>query len=591
MVLQQKYLYFFLCCFSTIFTFDIVYQKVEHNKESGELTITASYNAKEFILADSLHCMVTPYNQTATIIFVERLGEIYSIEKKSFLNVLHGQGTLQFVLKNFVEQITACTITYSTFDPQTNMLETNKKIVFSPDPINQYLVKEETPEPMISSKEISQPIPIEQKGLLDKNNIPSTLAIKEKNFIEKITDKAKNFNLFIVALITFFLGLLMSFTPCIYPMIPITISILGIDQQPTNQKILSATLYVFGIAITFSILGLFAASGKLFFGALFSKQWFVLLFAALFTFMTLNMLGIIDSLSFLKTQIDLPDWIQNHPALPFFYGIFSGTITSPCISPGLFAVLTIVADKGNLFIGWFWLFTFGLGLGLPLWLIAVLFNQINIFPQSGAWMVQLKEIIGFLLLFTLYFQIYQLNHFWATFFILLLLFVFLIKKYMSFEQIPSEQKYWFFSFSIFIAFYISCFFIYQLFLEYQSIHKAPLIQWVYDIETAKVFAAKEQKIILIDFTADWCSSCKVIEKKIFEDEKIISSIKNKVIFCKIDCTKEKKTTVELMQKHNISGLPTILLLSPNNENHELKRYTSAITEKEKNILINEINTL
>lgn len=588
-MIKEKNINFYLLLFFKIFLFhnSIIFglemkcEKIEQNKESGELVITVLYETSEYILANTMHCTINSnmkfvVPQKANIIFVERLGEIYLPHEKESLSVLHGSGTIQLVLPLFKDQIDNFLVEYSSFNSLKNLIEPGKSIFIKINPINEK-VDEATflENNQVNAIKLDNLI-IENEGkqlenIKNSSSVKKEPIKKEVTVFERITDFASEFNFFWVAIITFLLGFLMSFTPCIYPMIPITIGILGIEEEPLSRRMLLAGLYVLGIAITFSLFGVLAASGKLFFGSLFTKPWFIILVSVFMTFMTLQMLGIIESTVFFKENFRMPARLQNSILLPFFYGVFSGTITSPCVSPGLFAVLTMVSNQGNLLIGWLWLFTFGIGLGLPLWIIAVLVNKVTLFPKSGMWMVDLKEIIGIILLFVLYSYLKVLSLFWSLFIIFFILFFFLSKKY--FDQ-NINNKYWFCSWSVLVAFCALSFFSYTAYHIYIVESNKYKIDWVASLEEAKKISMKNNKLILVDFTADWCSYCKVVDKKVFNDKNKIKLLDSFVIFCKIDCTKNSLESDLLLEKYSVSGLPTILILDTNLE--ELKRYSSDI---------------
>lgn len=419
-----------------------------------------------------------------------------------------------------------------------------------------------------------------------ENKINSQKAWYSYNITHFLMNMLTKQNNIIVLFFIFLLGILMSLTPCIYPMIPITISILGIDKKKAKERLLAGILYALGIALTFSILGLLAATGKIIFGNLLANHVFITIITIILFFMTINMMGIIQSFFNINTQIKIPDCIQNSKILPFLYGIFSGTITSPCVSPGLFGLLTLVSQQNNIFIGWLWLFIFGLGLASPLVLISLLTNTAWKLPGSGTWMNTLKEFLGIILLFILHKNISMISNFFiATIIILFIFLIFLIKKIYITKTL---------SFSTIIA--VILFGTLLTIITQQNIIKKNSElnfineYWQTNFEQAMNTAKNHDKLLLVDFSADWCTICKNVEKELLYKKSFIEGIKKICILCKVDCTKPDQKTKYLLKKYNIQGLPSIFLINPQKETI-LEQYHGDILSIKEKKLINKIESL
>lgn len=546
--------FFFLCLhgleFSNIRTY--------FNKEKDVLEIKANYTTTELIIKDSLYVESTE-EEIVRIETENQCQEMYSHSDKKYISVLPFDGEIKILIKERREEaitLKEIPISYKAFHTKNNKVE--KKCS---------LIKITNKEGWSKKNSISPSCEMtETINTKTDSKTPPPLNEKKEISIEKMLIYAKDFNFIFVAFLVLILGIIMSFTPCIYPMIPITIAILGIDKQPIIKRIISASLYVCGIAVTFSLLGLLASSGQLVFGSLFQNSWFVGILIIFLTLMILNMLDI-SNISFISFNIQnkIPENIQKSNFLPFFYGIFSGAISSPCVSPGLFALLTLVAEQGNLYIGWLWLFCFGIGLGLPLWLVAVLFGSENFFLKSGMWMIEIKEIFALLLLLLIYKHSYFLFGSYNIFYILLLFLLFCFKKYKE----NTKKSYWFCSWSVLVSFIIVGILLFNSYKKEKEKNilekKAETmlkINWLKNIEIATQKAKEKAKILLIDFTADWCTACKILNKKLFENSDFIDEFSDKFIFCKIDCTNNSPEKEEIIKKFSIYGLPTILLITP-----------------------------
>jgi len=225
-------------------------------------------------------------------------------------------------------------------------------------------------------------------------------------------------------LLVFLLGLLLSLTPCIYPMIPITIGILQAQARKSMARnILTALLYTLGLATTFAILGLLAAFAGQRIGNLMVNPWVIGLVVVLLIYVAFSLFDVYELYipRFLKTNGKI---YSGSLLSAFIFGMISGTVASPCISPGLILILTIVANLQNLILGFVLLFFFGFGLSLPLLLIGISSTTLAFLPQAGEWMVEIKHLFGFILFgMCLYFLNYILP--WHILLWFIALFVFL----------------------------------------------------------------------------------------------------------------------------------------------------------------------
>ena len=194
-------------------------------------------------------------------------------------------------------------------------------------------------------------------------------------------------------------GILISFTPCIYPVIPVTVASIGAHGRVSKKKSFFLSLvYVFGISLTYSGLGAAAAlQGKLF-GQIQTNPWTYIVVANIFIFMGLSMLGIfvlpVRTPGFLTRVKPREKGILSI----FFVGIVSGLIMGPCTVPVFAALLGYVATTQNILLGMGLLFTFAFGMGTPLILIGTFTSLLTSMPKSGAWMVGVTHVSGWILL-------------------------------------------------------------------------------------------------------------------------------------------------------------------------------------------------
>lgn len=380
-------------------------------------------------------------------------------------------------------------------------------------------------------------------------------------------------------LFAFLLGLLLSLTPCIYPMIPITIGILHSQgQKSLLHNFLGSCCYAFGMSTMFACLGLLAAFAGASFGSLLSQPIFVLVLVAFIGYMSLTMIGIID--------LKIPSFLQRstnmntsmHPFLSaYLFGLISGSVASPCVSPGLALLLTIVATMGNIFAGFLLLFCFGIGLSTPLIVIGTFSSSLNMIPRAGAWMVEIKKALGFVMLATC---LYYLNNILPS-----LVMNCIITAYLLFSGLfyildaqkdfnPNSK-----TLKSFLGILLLAFSVLMGFKTYDQMNaKNQQVQqgvvWTQDYAQALQTARNENKLMLLDFWANHCTICKAIDKKIFQKDIVFQSLQDKIVFVKIDCTSNSNAQANMLKNlFKVFAQPTILLINPQTQ-EIIKKWSS-----------------
>lgn len=215
-------------------------------------------------------------------------------------------------------------------------------------------------------------------------------------------------------LLCFVAGVFSSLTPCIYPLIPVTVSVLGSRQASTRLRALGLSLaYVFGIAATYAALGLVAAFTGSLFGSVSSNPYVLIGVGVFIAALSLNMLD----------ALPLPmQWLnglsgagaKREPSLlaNFVYGLTFGLIASPCTAPPLAAILTWVSSTHNLMLGPLYLFAFALGMGSLLVILGTFSSFMARLPRSGQWMVVIKKTMGYLMLIMAGYFVFQAGQQW-----------------------------------------------------------------------------------------------------------------------------------------------------------------------------------
>jgi thiol:disulfide interchange protein DsbD len=383
------------------------------------------------------------------------------------------------------------------------------------------------------------------------------------------------------------LGLLMSFTPCIYPMIPITI---GIMQGQANKSILTSFLhalsYSVGIATTFALLGLLAALSGTIFGMLLTNPFVVLLIVAMLVYLALSMFGLYE--------IKIPSFLQErnrkHSSSflsSFAFGALSGTVASPCLSPGLALVLCIVASLGNAFLGFLLLFSFGIGLSIPLLIIGTFSSSLNLLPRAGTWMVEVKKIFGFLLLGM---SFYYLKNILPFNLLLWLVAIFCAISGIYYLLSGSDREARFikrFKIIVGILFLTSAIHLgFQAYgLHYQDEYASDSF-WITNYQEACQKASEERKNLFLDFWAPSCSICTAIDKTLLKDKDVRAALEN-FVPTKLELVMTDETIMELKNKFNIIGLPTFIVFNPR-KNKVVKKWGGELYNTKKEAFIEEL---
>lgn len=196
-------------------------------------------------------------------------------------------------------------------------------------------------------------------------------------------------------------GLLTSFTPCVYPMIPITAGLLGgagAAGRSARARVGMTALYVLGVALVYATLGLLAGLTGSLFGSVSTNKWALLVMANLLLVSGLALLDVFT----IRASSGLLAWASRfgaeRPYGAFMMGATSGLVAAPCGAPAFAAVLTFVAATGSAVLGFAYLLAFSLGMTAVLAGVGVFAGTVAALPRSGAWLVWLKRAGGLLLL-------------------------------------------------------------------------------------------------------------------------------------------------------------------------------------------------
>jgi len=369
----------------------------------------------------------------------------------------------------------------------------------------------------------------------------------------------------------FLLGLGLAFTPCVLPMLPLLSAIvIGQNQRPNMWRAFALSfVYVQGMALTYTLLGLIVAAIGLPFQVALQHPYVMIGLSIIFVLLALSMFGVftLQLPSSLQTKLSLLSQQQKAGAFGgvFLMGMIAGLVASPCTSAPLSGALLYVAQSGDLFTGAITLYLLALGMGVPLILITLFGNKI--LPKSGMWMETVKKLFGFVMLALPVFLISRiLPDEWAPRLWAMLGTAFFI--WFAF-QMPKNGTGWVFRIFFLVAAMISVKPLQAWVWGENSIPSAVENKAVSHVEFKKVKSEAElqqalsennKSLVMLDLYADWCVACKEFEKETFSDPSVQKAFGD-MLLLQVDMTKNSEENRALMTKYKVLGLPTILFFN------------------------------
>ncbi len=400
----------------------------------------------------------------------------------------------------------------------------------------------------------------------------SLTSLFEKKSEDSLASTLESSGIVISLLIIFLGGLALNLTPCVYPLIPITVGYFGGQSEGSTKKLfLLGSLYVLGMALTYSIIGVVTSLSGSLFGALLQNTYVIIGISLLFVILSLSQFGVYE--------FKLPDSLvmkaggaKSGVFGAFFMGLTMGIVAAPCIGPFVIGLVTYVAAKGDPFYGFLMFFVLALGLGLPYLILALFSGKIKKLPRAGDWMEGVKHIFGFLLLGMAIYFIGPLLPKGVVSFVLPV-FGILAALFLLFIDKMANQIKGFKLFKIVFSLLVITISVYTLIPSGKG---SP--DWKEFSEERYNQSLLENKKMIIDFYADWCIPCKELDALTFSDPTVIEKSMDFDTY-KVDMTQTlSDETEKLRNKFNIIGMPTVLII--NSQGKEIERLTGFVNADE-----------
>ena len=429
-------------------------------------------------------------------------------------------------------------------------------------------------------------------GIDETTTSSDTTKISKQGEFENIL---KSKNLLTILGVFFLAGLALTFTPCVFPMIPILSGIISGQGKDISKKkaFILSLAYVIPMALTYAIVGVLAGlSGESLTTAL-QTPWVIASFAALFVLLSFAMFGFYELQMPSSVQNKLMSISNNQRGGTLvgaaIMGMLSALIVGPCVTAPLTGALIFIADTKDALLGGLSLFMLGIGMGVPLLIIGTAAGEF--LPRAGAWMDKVKAVFGVLMLGLAIWMLERILPIEATIILTAVLLIGSAIYMRALDSLDNDSSGWnrlWKALGIILLAYGL-----MLIIGIAKGNKSfllPLkdratvqingsnalaseglvfktIKGIKGLEQALEVASTQNKTVMFDFYADWCVSCKEMEHNAFSDPRVIAALKQTVLI-QADVTKHDALDAALLKKFGLFGPPAILFFDTNKKEQE-----------------------
>lgn len=380
----------------------------------------------------------------------------------------------------------------------------------------------------------------------------------------------------VIFVLVFLGGLALNLTPCIYPIIPITISYFGGQAEGKKGGVVAhAIFYVFGMAITYSVLGVVAAFTGGLFGAALTFPPVLIAIALVMVILSLSMFDVYE-LRMPAFLNKLAGGTQKGYFGTILMGLTVGIVAAPCIGPFVLGLLTYVGNRGNVILGFSLFFVLALGLGVPFLILGIFSGSLNKLPRSGAWMVWVRKNFGFILVAMAVYFLKSLIPNTLHYHFALAMIMLIGGIYMGWIEPTKTAGKVFPYIRVLIGI---VFLVLSLVFAVTGVEEyldktiaaktsgsggivAGAITWVPYSEEVLASALASGSPVFIDSDAEWCVACHELDKKTFNQPEVVAASRAFVML-KADLTSNADPkTKAFYKKYNARGVPTMIFIKP-----------------------------